>query len=343
MDTEAVTVLVDAMLAAPIQGLTELDLSDNQLCQVEAAAALSHCVANTVIQVLRLNCNALGDAGVRELADGLDSETCPGSALQHLELGSCRIGTAGAGHLFTCLARNETLRVLRIGDNFLDGALDIALIERLGYVTELNLQGNRLSHASMNRAAQTCARNRQRARDEGPFALRAEMHRLLFQESKLDTTRQQVAKDDQEIALRVNATEQAANELRQLKIAEAEVHRNLNEKIHVEEEGLEASRAELIHTKQTLMDSKAWYKQTREDLRKNLKDLENELMDLTVQCSDLDTHFAMRKKEHPQEVQHVEMAMETALIDAERFHVASKQMREQVADLHTKSLVDFKP
>merc|ERR1719408_32683 len=166
MNTEAVTVLADAMLATPVQSLTELDLSDNQLTAVEAAAAIAHTIAHTVLQVLRLNCNALGDAGVRELADGLDSYTCPGSTLQHLELGSCRIGTAGGGHLFTCLSRNDTLRILRIGDNFLDGTLDIALIERLTYITELNLNGNRLSHASMNRAAQTCMRNRQRARDE---------------------------------------------------------------------------------------------------------------------------------------------------------------------------------
>merc|ERR1719440_951899 len=170
MDTEAVTVLADAMLATPVQSLTELDLSDNQLSQVEAAAALAHTIANTVLQVLRLNRNALGDAGIRQLADGLDSQACPGSTLQHLELSSCRIGTAGAGHLFSCLARNTTLRVLRIGDTFLEGALDIAVIERLTHITELNLTGNRLSHASMNRAAQTCARNRQRARDEGPFA-----------------------------------------------------------------------------------------------------------------------------------------------------------------------------
>lgn len=343
MDTEAVTVLADAMLATPVQSLTELDLSDNQLCQVEAAAALAHAIAHTVLQVLRLNRNALGDAGVRELADALDSQTCPGSSLQHLELGSCRIGTPGAGHLFACLARNEMLRVLRIGDNFLDSALDIALIERLTYVTELYLHGNRLSHASMSRAAETCARNRQRARDEGPFVLRAEMHRLLFQETKLETTRQQVAKDDLELSARQQATDHATMELRQLRATEAEVKRQLQRQMEMEEEALEASRAELIQTNKDLVDSRAKYAQLRTDLRAKLREREHELADFQVQSGDLDEHFATRKREHPQEVASVNNQMATALADAERYHVAAKQMREQVAALHDKSLVDFKP
>merc|ERR1712151_1185513 len=83
-DTEGVTALADALLAAPVQSLTELDLSDNQLSQVEAATALAHAVAKSVLQVLRLNRNALGDAGVRELADALDPQICAGGSLQHL-------------------------------------------------------------------------------------------------------------------------------------------------------------------------------------------------------------------------------------------------------------------
>ena len=189
-----------------------------------------------MLQVLHLNRNALGDAGVRELADGLDAQMCPGSSLQHLELGSCRIGTAGAGHLFACLARNETLRVLRVNDNFLDSALDISLIERLTHVTELNLQGNRLSHASMNRAAQTCTRNKQRARDEAPFALRAEMHRLLFQESKLETTRKEIAEDDLELATRQDEIDRAALELEQLLSTEAALQEKLENQIALEEQ-----------------------------------------------------------------------------------------------------------
>lgn len=343
MDTEAISVLADALLAAPVQSLTELDLSDNQLSQVEAAAALAHGIAHTLLQVLRLNRNALGDAGVRELADALDSHACPDSVLQHLELGSCRIGTAGAGHLFDCLARNQTLRVLRIGDNFLDKALDIALIERLTHVTELNLHGNRLSHASMNRAAQQCARNRQRARDEGPLVLRAEMHRLLFQETKLDTARQQVEKDDKEISDRQVAVDQAAHELKKFREAEAEVQRQLARQIEAEEKALEESRELLIQTNKDLVYSKAHYAQLSKELRQTLKEREQELAELQVQCTDLDEHFARRQREHPQEVANVNKQMATALSDAERNHVVAKQMREQVAALHEKSLVDFKP
>merc|ERR1712194_264666 len=281
--------------------------------------------------------------GVRELADGLDSQTCPGSTLQHLELGSCRIGTAGAGHLFTCLARNDTLRILRISDNFLDRALDIALIERLMYVTELGLNGNRLSHASMQRAAQTCSRNRQRARDEAPLALRAEMHRLLFQEAKLETAREAVSKDDLELTTRQNSTDQAAAELRQLRNTEAEVQRQVEVSIQEEEEALEASRAELIQTKEDLVDARSRYNQLRVELKQKLKDREQELLQLQVQSSSLDELFSSRKSQHPEDIEDLKARMAMAVGDAERYHVAAKQMREQVSALHAKSLVDFKP
>merc|ERR1712054_316122 len=101
---------------------------------------------------------------------------------------------------------------------------------------ELNLMGNRLSHASMNRAAKTCARNRQTARDEAPFLLRAEMHRLLFQESKLETTREQIAKDDLEISSRQHVTDLAATELRQLRASEAGAQQQLQHEIAREEQ-----------------------------------------------------------------------------------------------------------
>jgi len=235
------------------------------------------------------------------------------------------------------------LRVLRIGDNFIDSALDITLIERLTHVTELNLFGNRLSHASMNRAAQTCTRNRQRARDEGPHALRAEMHRLLFQETKLETARQQVGKDDTEISVRQSATGKAAQELRNLRATEGESQKQLARQIEAEENTLGESRARLAQIKKDLVDSKEHYAQLSKELRDTLREREQELVELQVKCSDLDEHFARRKKEHPQEVANVKRQIATAQIDAERHHAAAKQMREQVAALNDKSLVDFKP
>ena len=48
-----VVVLADAMLATPVQSLTELDLSDNQLSQVEAAAALAHAAGADWLRALR--------------------------------------------------------------------------------------------------------------------------------------------------------------------------------------------------------------------------------------------------------------------------------------------------
>lgn len=343
MDTEGVTVLADALLAAPVQSLTELDLSDNQLSQVEAAAALAHTLANSVLQVLRLNRNALGDAGIREIADALDSEVCPVGSLQHLEIGSCRIGTVGAGHLFACLARNETLRVLRIGDNFLGGALDIALIERLTHVTELQLAGNRLSHSALQRAAQTCARNRQRARDEGPFALRAEMHRLLFQETKLGQARKQVAADDAEIESRRLATQHAQIELRTLRTLEAEKRNNLVRQIELEKRILEESKAELVRIQHALVDKTTHYEDLGVALQKKREARELELVDLQDVCTAVEQDFENRKVEHPQQVTAVKTQIRMARNDAEQLDQNARKMEKQVQAISEKSLIDLKP
>mmetsp|Transcript_128941 Transcript_128941/g.223673 ORF Transcript_128941/g.223673 Transcript_128941/m.223673 type:complete len:655 (-) Transcript_128941:53-2017(-) len=343
LDTEGVTVLADALLAAPVQSLTELDLSDNGLSQVEAAAALAHTIANSVLQVLRLNRNALGDAGIRELADALDSDVCPSSSLQHLEIGSCRVGTAGAGHLFSCLARNETLRVLRVGDNFLDGALDIGLIERLTHVTELHLAGNRLSHNSLQRAAQTCARNRQRARDEGPFALRAEMHRLLFQETKRTQARKQVAEDEAEIETRQCATQHAQFELRQLRATEAEKRHKLMNQIELEKKLLEESKAELVRINAELIEKTAHYENLSEELQNKCQQREGELTELQGLCAGVEQEMENRKVEHPQQVMAVRAQIRMARADAEQLDQNARKMEKQVQALSEKSLIDLKP
>lgn len=342
LDTEGVTVLADALLAAPGQSLTELDLSDNQLTMVEAATALAHVIGNSVIQVLRLNRNALGDAGVREIGDALDPNVFAGAALQQLELGSCRIGPVGAAHLFTCIANNEDLRFLRLTDNHLDDTLDINLIDRLNYIQDLLLSGNRLSHNSIVRAAQTCERNRQRARDRVPNALRAEVHKLLFQETKRERAKDQVAADIAEIEMRTEAREQAAEELRQLRLSEAEHQKQLSLRIAMEEDELAQRRVLLTQTKQDLVATAARFEAEHRSLRKKLAERESYLADLQVQSQDLDDLYARRQVEHPREVASIKSRIKTALADAEQLQQSAREMRQQLRALQDKSLIDFR-
>merc|ERR1712070_521715 len=132
-------------------------------------------------------------------------------------------------------------------------------------------------------------------------------------------------------------------ELRQHKAKESAAQSQKEIQIQQEEEALEASRAQLIQAKKDLVDSKAHYKALREQLRQTLRNREQELLELQMQCTDLDQHLTRRKMEHPQEVEHVNRQMTMAVADAERYHVAAKQMREQVSAMHAKSLVDFRP
>eukprot|EP00747_Dinoflagellata_sp_TGD_P182600 gnl/TRDRNA2_/TRDRNA2_36907_c0_seq2.p1 gnl/TRDRNA2_/TRDRNA2_36907_c0~~gnl/TRDRNA2_/TRDRNA2_36907_c0_seq2.p1 ORF type:complete len:654 (-),score=124.37 gnl/TRDRNA2_/TRDRNA2_36907_c0_seq2:67-2028(-) len=344
LDTEGATALADAMLAAPVRTLTELDLSDNQLSQPEAATALAHAIAGSgVLQVLRLNRNSLGDDGVCELADALDPANAD-SVLQHLELCSCRIGTAGAQYLFACLANgNETLRVLRLADNFLDANLDVSLIDRLTNVHEVQLTGNRLSHSAVQKAGQICARNRQRYRDEEPSLLRAEMHRLLFQETKLEHARVQVADDEAEIDTRTVATEQAIGELKSLRASEAETQRHLQKRIAQEEALLQERLLALAETEKSLADAVLHYQNQAKESRLKLEEREQELLQLQLESEQVEKQLEKRRFDHPREVARVHQQIEEAEQQTMRLSQTAHDMRQQLKSLQGASLIDFQP
>lgn len=349
IDTEGVTALADALLAAPVQSLTELDLSENNLGQVEASTALAHALTRSVIQVLRLNRNALGDAGVRELAEALDPSISAGAGrggtapLQHLELECCRIGTAGAGHLFSCVAGNENLNVLKMGDNFLDRSLDVGLLDRLAHVFELRLDGNRLSHITLRRAAQACARNRQRQRDEVPFALRADMHTLLFEETKLEEARHELLKDELEFQAREAGTEEAMRELWQLRKEQAETRRSISRVVGEEERCLEAAQKLFSDTEHELNDSGRHFGAQHEKLQERLRGREDKLVDLQAEKSQLDDRFARRREERPQQAAALRQRIDQAVAERQRFDELERATRHKLNALKKERVAELKP
>lgn len=344
MGTEGVTVLVEAMLGSVVPTLTELDVSANQLGQLEAATALAHLIAKyPTLQILRLGQNAIGDSGMQELARAIDPEICAGCTVQHLELNSCRVGTVGAEHLLHALARNETVRALRLEDNFLDDSLDMTLIDKLTYIHDLQLSSNRLSHAALQRVAQVCARNRQRTRDEEPAALRTEMHRLLFQETKLGQARQQLEQDTSEIAKRKACTEQAQRELQALRASEADQRRQMSGKIDFEESELLQRRNILAHTSTKLEDAAKRYAEQQQELRERLRERERVLMEMQVQSEHDDRRFEQRQREHPEEVERIKARMQEALDERDRSQEQAKTMKQRLRKQQNKALIDFKP
>merc|ERR1711904_374008 len=259
MDTEGLTSLADAVLSAPRQSLTILDLSDNNLSQLEAASALAHVIANSLLHVLKLNRNPIGDAGVRELADALDPQICPDTALQHLELGSCRVSAVGASHLLTCLSSNENVRFLKLCDNFLDDSLDVSLFESLNHIHEIQIQGNRLSHSTLQKIAKICARNRKASLEEIPAKLRLQMHRLLYQETRLEEVKEQMAADNAKIEAHLEAIADAEKSMETLLINEEERRRQAQKQIYQEERALEQQRDLLARTEDELKQTIKYY------------------------------------------------------------------------------------
>eukprot|EP00929_Paragymnodinium_shiwhaense_P066462 TRINITY_DN33339_c1_g1_i2.p1 TRINITY_DN33339_c1_g1~~TRINITY_DN33339_c1_g1_i2.p1 ORF type:complete len:506 (+),score=72.99 TRINITY_DN33339_c1_g1_i2:247-1764(+) len=343
MDTETITTLAESLIAAPLHTLTELDLSDNNLSQVEAATALAHAIARSCLQVLRLNRNPLGDQGMRELADALDPQVCGDGALQHLELRSCRIGTAGATNLFQCMLRNIHLKVLRLGDNYLDNSLDISLIEQLSHVQELQLSGNRLDHANLKVVAQACARNRRRAQDEEPFALRAEVHRLAYQEVMLADSRASVQADNVELAERKEDIERSQLKLEALRANELQRQERLQKDIADEEHSLEAQRELLLATQRELEKTAAEYNSLQRALQEKLRGSEGHLCDLQLKVARADQEFQAQKDQHPLDVQHAKDKKGCAIVETRHLREAAGKMRQKLRQLQETSLIDFRP
>lgn len=344
IDAEGVSTLVDALLAAPAPNLTELDLSDNQITQAEAATALAHALTHSALHVLRLSGNPFGDAGARELGDALDVRVLAGDrALQRLELSRCRIGTLGAGHLFACLEGNKSLHFVDLSDNFVDSSLDVVVVEKLTHTYNIVLEGNRLSHIAMQRIEAVCTRNRQRARDEVPNALRADMHRLLFQETKLDQARRQVGIDGRELQRRWKAADDAAEQARQLRATEAEIQRQLSKHICDEEDTLDKRRGILVGMYAELESSSRHHSEKHQAVKRQLLNREEDLVDLRVAKEQLDEHFARRRIEHPEQVAAVKARIRAAVADTSRLQETARETRQRLKALQEEALIDFRP
>ncbi|XP_059008734.1 ribonuclease inhibitor isoform X1 [Mustela lutreola] len=125
------------------QSLKEMNLADNVLgdegarllcesvlepgCQLQAlwmktcsfttasCASFGEMLAqNKHLMELHLSCNKLGDAGVRELCEGLRQ---PGTVLRELWIGDCDVGDEGCASLASLLLVNCSLRELDLSNN----------------------------------------------------------------------------------------------------------------------------------------------------------------------------------------------------------------------------------
>lgn len=344
LDAEGITILADALAEASVPTLTELDVSRNKLAQAPALEALARLAGSPVLQVLRLTGVAgLGDEGARELAGALDPMQSPEGSLERLELGSCQIGNIGAGHLLSSLAQNKSLLVLGLSNNYLDDGLDLSLLEKLTHLQEFQLNGSRLSRGARQRAAQVCARNRQRARDEVPSLLRNEMHSLLFQEQKLSWARKKVEEDENELKGRVEKSRENFSELQQLKNKEAQLTESLGSEIEQKEQDLEARREHLAATKRQLEETAAHFEAVQLKLRATLRQREQELVELQACSDELDKDFAYRATKHPIDVATVRGQIEAAEGEREHLRRAASEMRQQRKALQARSLLDLKP
>lgn len=333
VEVQGVGTLTGALVS--MQSLTHLDLSKNKLD--ENLGSLMPVAFSAVLSRLCLNQNPLLDEGARQLSEILQHST-----LQHLELGSCRIGSPGAAHVFKCFAKNEWLRFLSLRDNFLDEELSSDLLAGMEHVHDMALLGNRLPHTFLLAASRTCARNQQATRDKEPKSLQKKVHRLLHEETKLERAQRQQHEDDQELSMRKAIKDEANHDLRHLLCFEAELQRQLKCSVVAEEQGLEAQRLALVRLRRELKVLTAQYTDRQRELRQRRDERERRFMDLQVEFSELDNLLARRKIEHPAEIARVKDCIRVANIETDGFHEQAKQTKLRLRALQEQTLIGFK-
>ncbi|CAE7694585.1 NLRP12 [Symbiodinium sp. CCMP2456] len=345
IETEGVLALADGLLNSHTTCLRELDMSENGISEAEALASLGKIIAGTALQTLRLNRNPLGNAGICQLADSLDADSCPpdGPVLRTLELGSCRIGRPGATFLLIRLRDNRRLLQLRLSDNFLDDSLDMTHIEALRYIQYLHLDSNRLSLRNLTRASRVCAKNRFRVQDQEPRALRKEIRHLQVEEVKLREHKHQAAKDSAEIFVRMSAENIAAEELRQLRLGIMKSARQTEQKVASVEQKLKEREAYMEKLKDALERTAHENELAIAEKRHDLEDKEAELMELQARLRDVEAQLARRRAQHPKQVAEINEEISAALPKTEEFKSNQEDMRKELKKLQEKTLIDFKP
>lgn len=345
IETEGVLALADGLLNSHTTCLRELDMSENGISEAEALASLGKIIAGTALQTLRLNRNPLGNAGICQLADSLDADSCPpdGPVLRTLELGSCRIGRPGATFLLIRLRDNRRLLQLRLSDNFLDDSLDMTHVEALRYIQYLHLDSNRLSLRNLTRASRICAKNRFRVQDQEPRALRKEIRHLQVEEVKLREHKHQAAKDSAEIFVRMSAENIAAEELRQLRLGIMKSARQTEQKVASVEQKLQEREAYMEKLKDALEQTAHENELAIAEKRHALEDKEAELMELQARLRDVEAQLARRRAQHPKQLAEINEEISAALPKTEEFKSNQEEMRKELKKLQEKTLIDFKP
>lgn len=341
METEGVIALAEGLVNSQSSRLRDLDISENNISEVEAAVNIAKIIAQTKLHSLRLNRNPLGDGGVCELAEALGSDPSP--SLTSLELGNCRVGHLGASMLFIALRENQTLLSLRLSDNLLDDTLDMTLIEALHGVQQLHLDSNRLSHRKLLRINELCAQNRQRVRTKEPRELGKQIKSLLPQEAKLKQHKTQAAKDSAEVFVRVSAQSIAGEELRQLRQGIMKSAKQTEQKIATVEATLLQRRKYLESIKEEIAATA--HKNDIEIAEKTavLNKKESALADLQARLRDLEAQLARRRAQHPKMLAEIRDQIGAAVPKTEELKAQEEEMRKELKALQDKSLIGFKP
>ena len=90
--------------------------------------------------------------------------------------------------LANAIACNNLISRVRLNDNFFSEACEAQLLEVLNpnkNLTEVSLQGNRLSHCCLQKINQIVKRNMKMVEDQEPDRLKAELYRLKYENQKL--------------------------------------------------------------------------------------------------------------------------------------------------------------
>lgn len=179
--------------------LTHLDVSLNEIGPT-GFQALCEVLQETQIQSLVCNKNFLGDDVIAYFAN-IVAEGSSGQ-LENFDFSSCRLNDSGLIFIINALHNNKTIYSVKLTDNFFSEKVEAVLLETLNKnitLTEILLQGNRLSHSCLQKLKKITQRNVKLIEEQEPNKLKAEIYRLRYEHTKLDKAKTLLSQQQEEI------------------------------------------------------------------------------------------------------------------------------------------------
>mmetsp|Transcript_8049 Transcript_8049/g.17386 ORF Transcript_8049/g.17386 Transcript_8049/m.17386 type:complete len:632 (-) Transcript_8049:79-1974(-) len=287
--------------------LVSLDLSSNCVQDTEVVNALAFFFhPSSALASLKLSKNPIGDIGARALAHGLESAADMGCSLATLDLSGCKISAVGAMDVLRAARTMATLKQISLQDNFLSEDCErdlLVAVTEAAFLTDVRLQGNRLSISVLQKVAKIGEEKRKRQERAGPEQLQHQIYHLLHEEARLKILAAATSSEKAIVAdlldsaslfeRRTIEVEKSESERRDALVTQTETMRAQLEQAEVYAQN---HREEKVKVQEGIDRHQA-------DWQERIKALQEQQLELEGKIKDIDAKWKQRQVEVPKEIE----------------------------------------